>query len=129
MLLKKFDSFHWMEETQKALDELKALITKLSVLASQEPRETLFIYVATTTQVINVALVVEQEELEHVYKVRRPIYYISKVLFDCETCYNHVQKQLYAILIMKRKLLHYFESHPVRVVTSHGLGEIIVGVI
>jgi hypothetical protein len=34
MLLKKFDSFHWMEETQKALDELKALITKLSVLAS-----------------------------------------------------------------------------------------------
>jgi hypothetical protein len=118
-----------MEETQKALDELKALITKLSVLASQEPRETLFIYVATTTQVINVALVVEQEELEHVYKVRRPIYYISKVLFDCETCYNHVQKQLYAILIMKRKLLHYFESHPVRVVTSHGLGEIIVGVI
>jgi ribonuclease HI len=26
---------------------------------------------------------------------------------------------------MKRKLLHYFESHPIRVVTSYGLGEII----
>jgi hypothetical protein len=32
---------------------------------------------------------------------------------------------LYVILIMKRKLLHYFESHPIRVVTSYGLGEII----
>jgi hypothetical protein len=26
---------------------------------------------------------------------------------------------------MKHKLLHYFESHPIRVVTSFGLGEII----
>jgi hypothetical protein len=26
---------------------------------------------------------------------------------------------------MKCKLVHYFECHPVRVVTSHGLGEIV----
>jgi hypothetical protein len=26
---------------------------------------------------------------------------------------------------MKRKLLHYFESHPIRVVTSSGLEEIV----
>jgi hypothetical protein len=26
---------------------------------------------------------------------------------------------------MKRKLLHYFESHPIRVVTSFGLREIV----
>jgi hypothetical protein len=26
---------------------------------------------------------------------------------------------------MQRKLLHYFKSHPIRVVTSYGLGEII----
>jgi hypothetical protein len=31
---------------------------------------------------------------------------------------------LYAILITKRKLLHYFQSHPILVVTSYGLGEI-----
>jgi hypothetical protein len=28
-------------------------------------------------------------------------------------------------LIIKRKLLHYFESHPIHVITSYGLGEII----
>ena len=32
---------------------------------------------------------------------------------------------MYAILITKRKLHHYFESHPVMVVTSFSLGEVI----
>jgi hypothetical protein len=68
---------------------------------------------------------VEWEELGHVYKVQRPVYYISKVLSNYETRYNQVQKLLYAILIMKRKLLHYFESHLICVVTSFGLGEIV----
>jgi hypothetical protein len=49
-------------------------------------------------QVISAALVVEQEEPGHVYKVQRPVYYISKVLYDYETLYNQVQKLLYAII-------------------------------
>jgi hypothetical protein len=53
------------------------------------------------------------------------VYYISMVLSNYETCYNQVQKLLYAILIMRCKLLHYFESHPVHVATSRGLGEIV----
>jgi hypothetical protein len=57
--------------------------------------------------------------------VQRPVYYISKVLSDYETRYNQVQKLLYASLITKRKLLHFFESHPICVVTLYGLGEII----
>jgi hypothetical protein len=32
---------------------------------------------------------------------------------------------LYAVLIAKRKLHHYFESHPVTVVMSFPLGEVI----
>jgi hypothetical protein len=101
------------------LDELKTLITKSLVLASPEPGKTL-LYVTATTQVVSTALVVEQEEPGHVYKVQRSVYYISKVLSDCETCYNQVQKQLYVILIMKHKLLHYFESH--RYVWLHHTG-------
>jgi hypothetical protein len=30
----------------------------------------------------------EREEPEHIYKVQRMIYYIIKVLSDCETCFN-----------------------------------------
>jgi hypothetical protein len=43
-LLKKSDSFHWMNETRKTLDELKALISKPLILASPEPDETLLLY-------------------------------------------------------------------------------------
>jgi hypothetical protein len=48
-LLKKSDSFRWTKKMQKALDELKTLITKPPVLALQELDETLLIYVAMTT--------------------------------------------------------------------------------
>jgi hypothetical protein len=82
-------------------------------------------YIAATAQVVSATLVVERVEPGHIYKIQWPVYYISKVLSNCETRNNQVQKLLYAILIMKHKLLHYFESHPIRVVTSFGLGEII----
>jgi hypothetical protein len=36
-----------------------------------------------------------------------------------------VQKLIYVVLIDKHKLLHYFESHQVMVVTSAALGDII----
>jgi hypothetical protein len=84
-------------KTQKALDERKSFISKPLVLALPEPSETLLLYVMATTQVISAALVLEKEELEHVYKVQRLVYYISKVLSDCEIRYNQVQKLLYAI--------------------------------
>jgi hypothetical protein len=124
-LLKKSDPFHWTDETQKTLDDLKALISNLSVLASSKPGGTLLLYVMATTQVISMTLVVEREEPGHVYKVQRPVYYISKVLSNCETRYNQLQRLLCAVLIMKHKLLHYFESQPIHVVTSYELEEII----
>jgi hypothetical protein len=80
-----------MDETLKALDELKALISKPPILALPEPDETLLLYVAAIAQVISAALMVEREEPEHVYKVKKAVYYINKVLSDYETHYNQVQ--------------------------------------
>ena len=48
-----------MEEAQKALDGLKALITRPPILASPKPEEPLLLYIAATTQVISTVLVVE----------------------------------------------------------------------
>jgi ribonuclease HI len=40
-------------------------------------------------------------------------------------CYPQVQKLLYAVVLARRKLRRYFEAHPVTVVSSFPLGEII----
>jgi ribonuclease HI len=47
------------------------------------------------------------------------------VLSETKVRYPQIQKLLYAVILTRRKLRHYFESHPVTVVSSFSLGEII----
>jgi ribonuclease HI len=83
------------------------------------------IYVAATTQVVSVAIVVERQEEGHELPVQRPVYFISEVLSETKIRYPQIQKLLYAVILTRRKLRHYFKSHPVTVVSSFPLGEII----
>jgi hypothetical protein len=54
-----------------------------------------------------------------------PVYFISEVLSEIKIRYPQIQKLLYVVILTRRKLRHYFESHPVTVVSSFPLGEII----
>jgi ribonuclease HI len=83
------------------------------------------IYVAATTQVVSAAIVVERREEGHALLIQRPVYFISEVLSETKVRYPQIQKLLYAVILTRRKLRHYFESHPVTVVSSFPLGEII----
>jgi ribonuclease HI len=83
------------------------------------------IYVAATNQVVSAAVVVERREEGHALLVQRPVYFISEVLSETKVRYPQIQKLLYAVILTRWKLRHYFESHPVTVVTSFPLGEII----
>ena len=47
------------------------------------------------------------------------------MLSETKTRYPHIQKLIYVVVLARRKLCHYFESHPVIVVSSFPLGEII----
>ena len=104
---------------------VKQLLTKAPILVPPTDEELLLLYIAATTQVVSVALVVEREEEGHALKVQRPMYFISEVLSDSKTHYPQIQKLLHAILITRRKLLHYLETHPVTVVTSFSLGKVV----
>ena len=104
---------------------VKQLLMKAPILVPPTDGESLLLYISATTQVVSSALIVEREEEGHAFKVQRPVYFIIEVLSDSKTRYSQIQKLLYTILITKRKLRHYFESHPMTVVMSFPLGEVV----
>jgi ribonuclease HI len=53
------------------------------------------------------------------------VYYISEVLSETKARYPQIQKPLYVVVLARHKLRHYIEAHPVTVVSSFPLGEII----
>jgi hypothetical protein len=124
-LLKKHERFSWTVEAQEALGKLKATLAHAPILTPPQDGEPLYLYVAATAQVVSAVIVVERTEEGHALPVQRPIYYISEVLSETKARYPQVQKLLYAVVLARRKLCHYFEAHPVTVVSSFPLGEII----
>jgi ribonuclease HI len=76
-------------------------------------------------QVATAVIVVERTKEGHALPVQRPVYYISEVLSETKARYPQVQKLFCAVILARRKLPHYFEAHPVMVVSSFLLGEII----
>ena len=123
-LLKKADHFSWTPEAQ-ALDNLKRTLTTAPVLVPPQPTEPLLLYVAVMTQVVSAAVVVERPEEGHALPVQRPVYFISEVLSETKVRYPQIQKLIYAVIRTRRNLQHYFLGHPITVVSSFPLGEII----
>jgi hypothetical protein len=53
------------------------------------------------------------------------MYFISEVLSDSKMWYSQMQKLVYAILMTKRMLRHYFDTHPITMLSKYPLGEVI----
>jgi hypothetical protein len=124
-LLKKADKFVWDDEAQKTFEALKESLMTPPIMIPPVSKETLLLYISTTTNVASTVLVAEREEEGRAYPVQRLVYYVSEVLADAKTRYTQPQKLLYALLIMSRKLRHYFQAHKIMVPSSFPLGEII----
>jgi hypothetical protein len=67
----------------------------------------------------------EDKTPEDMTKVQKPIYFVSTILCDARERYTMQQKLLYTLLIASRKLCHYFQGHPIKVVTDRPLETIL----
>jgi hypothetical protein len=64
-LLKWQDKFKWTEEAEQALQNLEHHLQSPPILTAPLPGENLLLYIAATTHVTNVAIVVERTEEGH----------------------------------------------------------------
>ena len=78
MLFKKVDRFQWTPEAQEVLDSLKKFLTTPPIQKSpiramaDHPAEDLLLYIACTTHVACIAIVVERLEEGHTQKAQHP---------------------------------------------------------
>ena len=79
--------FVWSKDADKEFAELKRFLTTPPIMTTPKKDETLLIYITATNWVFSTAIVVEQEEVGHAYKVQRPVYFISEVLNESKTHY------------------------------------------
>lgn len=109
----------WTEAAEQAFVSLKHYLQQLPALTTPSPGEMLYLYIATTAEALSAVLLREEAG------VQRPIYYVNKLLKGPETRYPVVEKLVLALVHASRRLKHYFQAHPVTVLTNQPLKQIL----
>jgi len=151
-IMKHTGKFQWALEANEAFEALKRYLMSPPIMVAPREREPRLLYLAAMPQIASVVLVADHEEV--VDKKRKepvanpleasgvaveggdarekasgkadgPVYFISTVLRHARERYPTQQKFLYALLVASRKLYHYFQGHPIKVVTKFPLETIL----
>lgn len=81
----------WTPDAEAAFQDLKAHLLQLPTLTTPLPGETLFVYLAVSTDSISTVLIRDDRG------VQRPVYFVSKLLQGAEMRYSEVEKLALAL--------------------------------
>ncbi|GJR92584.1 reverse transcriptase domain-containing protein [Tanacetum coccineum] len=95
------------------------MILDLPALTTPLPKETLFIYLATSKKAVSEVLVVVRKG------ERYPVHYVSRMLHDAERNYASLEKMALTLRHVSRRLRRYFEAHPITVITNRPIKQIL----
>jgi hypothetical protein len=103
-------------EQSEDFTELKEYIEKMAIFSPPLPSEPLFLYIATSKVAVSAVLVreVDSEKGKH----QSPVYFVLEALSGSKLLYSELEKIAYAVVMATRKLMHYFETHKVTVLTD-----------
>jgi hypothetical protein len=88
-------------------------------MTKPSPKAELLLYIAATDTAVSAVLVEERLEAEALEQF--PIYYVSEALSGSKLFYSEMEKMAYVVVMAKRKLQHYFQSHNISVPTAFPL--------
>ena len=111
-VLKK--AFEWMDECQKAFQDLKTYLPTALLLNPSIPSEE-YLYLAVSPHAVSSTLIREEG------KIQKLIYYTSRVLREANGRYPMMEKLAFALVTASRKLRHYFQAYVLNVLTDHPL--------
>ena len=88
-------------------------------MSSPEVDEVLFAYLVVASHAVSFVLIREDSGIQ------RPVYYVSKSLYEAEVRYLSLEKAILAVVHATRKLPYYFQAHTVVVLTQLPLKSIL----
>jgi hypothetical protein len=90
-----------------------------AVMSKTSPKAELLLYIPAADTTVSTVLVEERMEADTLRQF--PIYYVSEALSGSKLFYSVMEKMAYTVVMAKRKLRHYFQSHNISVPTAFPL--------
>ena len=96
LLINKWKGFEWSEECTVAFQQLKEYLLQPLIMSSPTADEVLYAYITVATHAMSLVLI--REDNGH----QRPVYYVSKLLYEVEIRYSPLEKAILAIVHTSR---------------------------
>ena len=87
--MKKTTFFEWNDKAAEAFLQLKKMLATPPILAAPTEKDPMLLYIAATSRVVSIVMVVERKEKDKALPVQRPVYYLSEVLSASKQNYPH----------------------------------------